>query len=158
MQLTLTRNAKYPTIYEGQTSTPADSPVYRDLFYQTAAGLLRRQQVHLDSDLLKSELQAALDRGDGVALRGRQEHLYSLTLSAGTSVAGREVRSLGLGDMGTLIVGLIRGESEIIPHGDTRLQVGDGLLVAATSDSIKQFRALVAAPQAKAVTRIATDL
>ncbi|MFZ1625467.1 MAG: chloride channel protein [Gammaproteobacteria bacterium] len=158
VQLTLTRNAKYPTIYEGQTSTPADSPVYRDLFYQTAAGLLRRQQVHLDSDLLKSELQAALDRGDGVALRGRQEHLYSLTLSAGTSVAGREVRSLGLGDMGTLIVGLIRGESEIIPHGDTRLQVGDGLLVAATSDSIKQFRALVAAPQAKAVTRIATDL
>ncbi|MGH8127944.1 MAG: chloride channel protein, partial [Gammaproteobacteria bacterium] len=144
VQFTLTRHAKHPTIYEAQVSTPADSPVYRDLYYQTAADLLRRQQVSLDRDILNSELQFALDRGEGVALRRRKEQLYSMNLAVGTAVAGKEVRSLGLADMDVLIVGLIRGESEIVPHGGTKLQVGDGLLVAASSDSIEQFRILIA--------------
>lgn len=144
VQFTLTRRARYPTIYEAQVPTPADSPVYRDLYYQTAANLLRQQEVTLDRDILSNELQIALDRGEGIALRRRKEQLYSLNLAAGTAVAGREVRSLGLAELHVLIVGLIRGESEIVPHGGTKLQVGDGLLVAASSDSIVQFRALVA--------------
>lgn len=147
VQLLLSRNAKYPTIYECQVRTPADSPVYRDLFYQTAADLLRRQSVHLDRDILSSELQAALDRGEGVALRRRQERLYSLTVPTGSPVAGMEVRSLGLTDIGALIVGVIRGEGDIIPHGGTRLQVHDALLVAATDESIGKFRALLQSPQ-----------
>ncbi len=146
MQIYLTRHAKHPTIYEAQVPTPADSPVYRDLYYQTAANLLRHQQVRLDRDILDSELQCALDRGEGVALSRHEEQLYSLSLSPGTPVAGREVRSLGLADMRVLIVGLIRGESEIVPNGDTKLQVGDGLLVAAKSGSIESFRALIAPP------------
>lgn len=144
VQFTLTRRTRYPTLYEAQVSTPADSPVYRDLFYETAADLLRRQQVRLDRDILNSELQYALDRGEGIALRRRKEQLYSLNLAAGTPVAGKEVRSLGLAEMGVLIVGLIRGESEIVPHGATKLQVGDALLVAAAGDSIEKFRELVA--------------
>lgn len=146
VQLTLTRNAKHPTIYEAQTRTPADSPVYRDLFYQTAADLLRRQQVHLDEDTLSGELQSALDRGEGVALRHRTERLYSLEVPVGSPVAGREIRSLGL--TGVLIVGLIRGEGDIVPGGGTKLQVGDGLLVAAAKGSIDQFRALIASSTA----------
>ena len=144
VQFRLTRHVRYPSLYEAQVLTPADSPVYRDMFYETAADLLRRQQVHLDRDILNSELQAALDLGEGVALRRRKERLYSLNLAAGTPVAGKEVRSLGLADMDVLIVGIIRGESEIVPHGDTKLQVGDSLLVAASSsDSIELFRTLV---------------
>jgi len=147
VQLTLTRHAKHPTIYDAQVPTPADSPVYRDLFYETAAGLLRRQQVHLDEDILSSELQAALDRGEGVALRHTTERLYTLEVPTGSPVAGREIRSLGLGDIGVLIVGLIRGESDIVPGGGTKLQVGDGLLVASSKSSIDEVRALIAPPQ-----------
>lgn len=147
VQLTLTRHAKHPTIYEAQVPTPADSPVYHDLFYQTAADLLRRQQVHLDEDILSSELQSALDRGEGVALRYSTQRLYSLVMPAGSPVAGREIRSLRLDEIGALIVGLIRGESDIVPHGGTKLQVGDGLLVAASTVSIDQFRALIAPSQ-----------
>ncbi len=147
VQLMLSRHAKYPTIYECQVGSPADSPVYREVFYQAAADLLRRQSVHLDRDILTSELQAALDRGDGVALRGRKEQLYSLVVPTGSLAAGKEVRSLGLAEMGALIVGLVRGEADIIPSGGTRLQVHDGLLVAATDDSIVKFRALIQSPQ-----------
>jgi CIC family chloride channel protein len=147
--MTLSRNAKYTTIYECQARTPADSPVYHQMFYQTAADLLRRQHVHLDRDILDSELQAVLSRGEGVAMYMRDERLYRLSIPAGSPVAGREVRSLGLGDMGALIVGVIRGEGEIIPNGGTRLQVRDGLLVAATEASIQKFRALIEPPQAE---------
>ncbi|MGH8272179.1 MAG: chloride channel protein, partial [Gammaproteobacteria bacterium] len=143
VQLYLTRHAKHPTIYEAQVPTPGDSPVHRELYYQTAADLLRRQQVTLDRDILTNELQFALERGEGVTLSRRKEQIYSLKLAAGTPVAGREVRSLGLAEMEVLIVGLIRGESEVVPHGGTKLQVGDGLLVAAEGASIEQFRKLI---------------
>ncbi len=149
VQLLLTRHARYPTLYESQVKTPAESPVYRDLFYQTAANLLRRQDVHLDRDILDSELQAVLDRGEGVALRRRQERLYSIALPAGSPAVGQELRSLGLGEMGVLIVGVVRGEGEIVPNGGTRLQVGDGLLVATTEEGMGRFRELTAAPQSE---------
>ena len=147
VQFTLTRRTKYPTLYEAQVPTPAESPVYRDAYYQTAADLLRRQQVTLDRDILTSELQSALDRGEGIPLSRRKEHLYSFTLPPGAPVAGKEVRTLGLGEMGVLIVGLIRGEGEIVPHGGTKLQVGDGLLVAATNETIEPFRAMITPPK-----------
>jgi CIC family chloride channel protein len=149
VQLMLSRNAKYTTIYECQARTPADSPIYHEMFYQTAADLLRRQRVRLDRDILDSELQAALARGEGVSMRMRQERLYHLSVPMGSPVAGREVRSLGLAEMGALIVGVVRGEGEIIPNGGTRLQVRDGLLVAATEESIQKFRALIGSPQAE---------
>lgn len=147
VQLLLSRNARYPTIYECQTSTPADSPVYRETFYRTAADLLRRKQVHLDRDILENELQAALERGEGIAMRMRAERLYSLSIPAGSPAAGREVRSLGLGDIGAIIVAVFRAESEIIPNGSTQLRVNDSLLVAATEQSIQTFRALIEPPK-----------
>ena len=110
--------------------------------------LLRRQQVHLDRDILDNELQAVLDRGEGVAIRMHQERIYRVLMPAGSPAAGKEVRSLGLDDIGALIVGVIRREGEIIPNGGTRLQVHDSLLVAATDESIEKFRALVSPPQA----------
>jgi Trk K+ transport system NAD-binding subunit len=48
--------------------------------------------------------------------------------------------------MNVLIVGLIRGEGDVVPNGSTRLQVGDQLLVAANSSGIEQFRNLIASP------------
>ncbi len=143
VQLTLTRHAKYPTIYEAQVPTPAESPVHRRAYYEAAVALLRRQEVQLDSDVLSSELQGALARGEGIPLTGRSEQLYSLALAPGSSVIGREVRSLGLADMGVVIVGLIRGEGDIVPRGDTRLRAGDQLLVAAGNDGIVAFQTLI---------------
>ncbi|MGH7057736.1 MAG: chloride channel protein [Acetobacteraceae bacterium] len=143
VQLALTRHAKYPNLYEAQVPSPAQSPVYREAYYETAADLLRHQRVHLDRDILSSELREALARGEGIPLTRSKERLYSLGVAPGSPVAGSEVRSLGLADMGVLIVGILRGESEIVPHGGTRLQVGDGLLAAAGDDGIERFRALI---------------
>ncbi|TAN08662.1 MAG: chloride channel protein [Rhodanobacteraceae bacterium] len=146
VQLALTRHAKYPTIYEAQVPTPAESPAHRRAYYEAAVGLLRRQEVRLDRDILSRELHGALARGEGIPLTGRSEQLYRLALAPGSPVVGREVRSLGLAAMGVVIVGLIRGEGDVVPGGGTRLQVGDQLLVAAGSDGIGKFRSLITAP------------
>lgn len=146
VQFALTRHAKYPTIYEAQVPTPAESPVHRVDYYEAVAGLLRRQETRLDHDILSSELHGALARGEAIPLTGRSEQLYRLALVPGSPVVGREVRSLGLADMGVVIVGLVRGEGDIVPHGGTRLQVGDQMLVAAGNDGIDQFRMLIVQP------------
>jgi len=72
-----------------------------------------------------------------------------LSMPSGSPVAGEEIRNLGLEDMGVIVVGVIRGEGQILPRGDTRLQVRDGLLVAATETSIQAFRAMIASPQSE---------
>ncbi len=144
VQFALTRRARYPTLYEAQVAEPGDSPVYRDLYYQTAAKLLRTRQIRLDRDILGSELQSALGRGEGVALNRRREQLYSIHLAADTPVAGREVRSLGLAEMQVLIVGIIRGDNEIVPNGGTELLAGDELLIAAEDEAIARFRKAIA--------------
>jgi CIC family chloride channel protein len=146
VQFALTRHAKYPTIYEAQVPTPAESPAHRRAYYEAAVGLLQRQEVRLDQDVLSRELHAALRRGEGIPLTRRNEQLYSVALAPGSPIVGSEVRGLGLADMGVVIVGLIRGESDIVPQGGTRLQVGDELLVATGSEGIERFRALIAPP------------
>ncbi len=143
VQFYLTRHAKYPTLYEAQVPTPAESPVHRGEFYHAAAELLRREQVTLDRDILSAELQHSLERGEGIPLSRRKEHLYSLQVPPGSSVVGREVRSLGLSDLQVLIVGIIRGDGDIVPHGGTTMQVGDGLLVASDPEHIDAFRLLL---------------
>lgn len=146
VQVALTRHAKYPTIYEAQVPTPTESPVHRKAYYEAAADLLRRQELRLDHDILSSELHSALARGEGIPLTRRSEQLYSLALTPGSPVVGMEVRDLGLADMGAVIVGLVRGEGDVVPHGGTKLQVGDQLLVATGQDGIEKFRALIATP------------
>lgn len=148
VQSALTRHAKYPTIYEAQVPTQAESPAHRRAYYEATVGLLRRQEVQLDRDILSKELHAALRRGEGIPLTEQRERLYSLALAPGSPAVGQEVRSLGLANMGVLIAGLIRGERDITPHGGTRLQVGDELLVAADDAGVEKFQKLIQPPEA----------
>jgi CIC family chloride channel protein len=147
VQTALTRNARYPTLYEAQVPSPASSAVHHDEYYRFAAELLRNKEVKLDRDILHSELMTALDSGEGVPLSRRREHLYNLILKSGSPVAGQQVRSLGLDRLHVLIVGVIRGEHEFVPHGSNHLHVGDGLLVASMPDGFKAFRELVEPPK-----------
>lgn len=147
VQMALTRNARYPTLYEAQVPTPAASPVYHDEYYRIAAGLLRKRAVKLDRDILHAELVDALASGEGLALRDSNEHLYSLSVPTGSPITGRQVRTLGLEQMHVLIVGIIRGEQEFVPHGGNELQVGDGLIIAATPEGLADFKKLITQPK-----------
>lgn len=142
VQSFLTRNARYPTLYEAQVRGPVDSPANLDTYRRIVADFLRERRVKVDMKVLDKHLDNALEGREGIPLLGGREHLISLPLRAGTPVAGQEVRALGVRDI--LIAGVLRGERHLVPTGDTRLQVGDQLLVAGTRAALEQFREQVA--------------
>ncbi|HYW91253.1 MAG TPA: chloride channel protein [Gammaproteobacteria bacterium] len=142
IQYSLTRGIKYPSLYEAQVAGPAESPVHHEQYYQTVAQLLRKRQVQLEEDIFLNKFTERLASGQPVPLSEGEEseRLYSMDIEPGSPIAGKEVRSLGFADI--LIVSVVRGEKQIIPNGDTRLRVGDHLVVAATPESVEDFRRL----------------
>jgi CIC family chloride channel protein len=79
-QYALTRRLKYPTLYEAQVMTLAESPVHRDAYYQVVANLLRQRQLQLDRELLSSEIAHTLASGAGILISHSEARLYGLGL------------------------------------------------------------------------------
>lgn len=145
VQVGLTRNAKYPTLYEAQEPIPATSPANVEMFTEIIADYLRQNRMRLDDTVIGRHLAMNLADGQGVPLARGGELLYRVTLESGTPAAGQEVRHVARPEV--VIVAVLRGEEDIVPGADTVLQVGDELLVAATPDSVEGFRKSVAPPE-----------
>ncbi|HKJ82843.1 MAG TPA: chloride channel protein [Mariprofundaceae bacterium] len=145
VQMALTRNAKYPTLYEAQELTPVESPANTEMFSKIIADFLRQHRVQLDGGTINRHLTIALANGEGIPLSRGHEQLYCVELEPGSDAAGQEVRQVACDDV--VIVGVLRGESEIVPGAGTVLQIGDELLIAATPASLEQFRQRIAPPE-----------
>jgi CIC family chloride channel protein len=145
VQVGLTRNAKYPTLYEAQEPIPATSPANTEMFSEIIADYLRQNRMRLDDTVVGRHLAMNLADGQGVPLARGGELLYRITLEPGTPAAGEEVRHVARPEV--VIVAVLRGEVDIVPGADTVLQVGDELLVAATPDSVEKFRKSIAPPE-----------
>jgi chloride channel protein, CIC family len=145
VQVGLTHNAKYPTLYEAQEPIPSASPANTEMFSEIIADYLRHNRMRLDDSVIGHHLAMNLADGQGVPLARGGELLYRIALESGTPAAGRQVRQVARANV--VIVMVLRGENEIVPGADTVLQVGDELLVAATPDSVEQFRMSIAPPE-----------
>lgn len=139
VQMQLTRNARYPTLYEDQVPAPENSPVHYETYYRVVANLLRDRKVKLEKDIFINQLKESLSEGDAIPIstRGGDECLYTLELPSHTRIHGQQVRHLGLQDV--LIVSVLRGNKEIIPIGSTQVCGGDRLVVAARPEAMKKF-------------------
>jgi chloride channel protein, CIC family len=147
VQYGLTRTFKYPSLYEAQVPTPSASPANTEVYSEIVSRFLRERRVRLDREIVHRHLKDTLATGVGVPLAYGQEHLFTIRLEPGTPAAGKQVREIAL--PGLVIVGVLRGEKEIVPGADTVLLVGDELLVATTQDVVKLFKERVAPPRAK---------
>ncbi|MHB8632132.1 MAG: potassium channel family protein [Candidatus Limnocylindria bacterium] len=72
-------------------------------------------------------------------LTGSHLELIEAEIAAGTPPAGQEVRSLGL-PKGSLIGGIVRQGQILHAHGDTRLEVGDRIIVFAPTVAEQEVR------------------
>ncbi len=142
VQVGLTRTFKYPTLYEAQVPSPAASPANAEMFSQIVADFL--QENRLDGGTLHHHLSMALANGDGIPLARGHELLYRVALDSGTPAAGQQVRHVACPDV--VIVGVLRGEKELVPAADTVLLVGDELLIAGTPSAVKDFKERVGPP------------
>ena len=145
VQSALTRNAKYPTLYEAQEPTPAASPANVEMFSEILTDYLHNNRMRLDDSTINHHLTMNLAEGQGVTLAHGHELLYRVTLEPGTPAAGKQVREVACENV--VIVVVLRGSLEMVPGAATVLEVGDDLLIAATPDSLAQFRQRIAPPE-----------
>ncbi|HKB59866.1 MAG TPA: chloride channel protein [Gallionellaceae bacterium] len=145
VQSTLTRNAKYPTLYEAQEATPATSPANVEMFSEIIADYLRHNRMRLDDTTLTHHLGLSLAEGHGVPLARGHELLYRVTLEPGTPAAGKQVRQMACEN--AVVVAVLRGSLEMVPGAATVLEVGDDLLLAATPEALAEFRRRIAPPE-----------
>ncbi|MEJ2686809.1 MAG: chloride channel protein, partial [Gammaproteobacteria bacterium] len=144
VQVSLTRTFKYPTLYEAQVPTPAASPANLEMYSEIVSSFLREKRVRIDRGTLHRHLESTLASGEGIPLAHGQEHIYRIALGPGTPAAGQQVRHVAV--PGVVIVGVLRGEKEIVPGADTVLLVGDELLVAAMPSSLEDFKERIGSP------------
>ncbi len=145
VQVALTRHAKYPSLYEAQVPRSVDSPAHHKIYYEAVANMLRQRKVRLDDDIVGQELMDRLSRGQGVPLIGGDEFLYSVEVHDDTVLAGYQLSTLNFPN-GTLLISLLRDQEVVVPKGDTILQVGDKLTIAATPQAMEALRSMLTEP------------
>jgi chloride channel protein, CIC family len=142
IQSALTRNAKYPTLYEAQVPRPSYSPAHRATYYRAVAGMLRRGDIRLEEDLMRQQLEDRLERGEAIPLasgrRGR-EYIYSVHMGKDSALAGVPLKDCHL-PSGLIVASVLRDHDVILPHGDTALQAGDHLVIVASEEGYAQMR------------------
>ncbi len=137
-------HAKYASLYEAQVPRPSDSPVHRNRYYQAVAGMLRQRKVRLEEDLVRQELADRLNQGESIPLVESScghEYLYSVQLGKHSIYVGRSLANCAL-SKDILVVSILRDQEAIMPHGDTVLESGDKLMIAATSEALEHFKKL----------------
>jgi trk system potassium uptake protein TrkA len=93
--------------------------------------------------LLTALVEEAVTVGTLVRLlqfEGGKAGLEEVTLAEGSPAAGQQVQALRL-PRNCTIVAVLREQSVIVPRGDTVLEVGDEVIVLATSDAEDDVRA-----------------
>ncbi|MHB8416210.1 MAG: chloride channel protein [Acidiferrobacteraceae bacterium] len=144
IQVALTRHHRYPTLYEAQVSLPIDSPVHQKLYQDIAAELLRTGKMVVDEDTLTGLIGDPLCAERGIPLIRGKERLFRIPLPAGTPIIGKRVRSLALANF--VVVAVLRQEHNLVPDNDTSFMVSDEIVIAATPESMDQFRHMMAPP------------
>lgn len=133
-QRVLTRNVKYPTLYEAQVASPTDSPAHQAEYLERAINNLRQQKIKLPVSLISKETSRILASGGSISLpNGKQ--LSTLQVDLGSSADGHILYDLDLiSDI--QVIAIFQGEIMISPIEKHKLQAGDWLIVIATETEL----------------------
>ncbi len=142
VQIWLTRNAKYPSLYEAQVPAPHDSPVHKQSHYQQVVDLLRQRELELDDDILFSSLWQKLSSGKAIPLRhhNADQYVFAIDVREGDEAAGRIIRDLKLPH--AVILSIDRNGEEFVPGAETRIDAGDRLLIACGKNTLPVLQPL----------------
>ena len=100
-----------------------------------AAELCRSKPIY--DELLARSLQSA-NKNDGSHCE-RQRNVIELAVCSGSPIDGHLIKEISWPEH-TLLVDVKRGESDLIPIGDTRLRAGDFLYVLTDDTLAKDLR------------------
>jgi len=146
IQVALSTNRRYRSLYEAQVASPVESPAHHERFLRGAFHLLTLRGVELPSDLDHLQLMPLLRAGVPLDLPdGKQLQLGTLT--AGSSWVGRSTTApLAVGE--AEIVAVLRGEQLHLPDPGLNLEVEDRLLFLASPAAWDDLRRLLESAEA----------
>lgn len=102
VQMGLTRNARYPSLYESQVPTPADSPVHQHEYCSRVFDRVLKGLEHLEPQLVEKEVAALLLAGREIPLVGDSVLLTTLPSTDMPTNSELQIHPTGIEILGIL--------------------------------------------------------
>ncbi len=130
VQMRLSTNLKYRSVYEAQVTSRADSPAHHEKHLEIALKILKQKSLPNLSETAQFDLVSLLRSGAPAELPGERRLVVGV-LKPESSLASRTVaeNEASLGELGMSIISIIRGEHMLAPRPDLTLTAGDRLIV-----------------------------
>lgn len=136
VQQFLTRNAKYPSLYEAQVVSPTDSPAHQAEYLETVINNLHQKKVQLPANLVTEEASRFLAAGGSISLPNGKK-LATLQVDPKSVSNGKLLSDLGL--MADIqVIAIFQGETMISQFEKHQLQAGDLLVVVASRTGLSK--------------------
>jgi len=141
VQKELSVKLKYPTLYEGQVEGRPDSPAHQVEHLETAIRLLAKRQVRVPQTISHVDLRTLLETGLPIDLPGSRHLVIEPVTKDGVYEGKRAMECCPAENRERMdLVVVFRDGKLIFPHEDTRLKVGDRLLLIASQDALQSMK------------------
>jgi len=146
IQSWLTRNARYPTLYEAQVKTRSQSPVHHTEYLNTALNIVRDAKTKLSENLTPINMKDLLRVGMPVTVDDNGRSVYLGVVRKTSPLVGRPLKAIFQGKGHLLIMSILREEKFLIPDGDTILEPWDRLVVVISRQEYANYRDMLRIP------------
>jgi chloride channel protein, CIC family len=140
-QRALTAHSKYPTLYESQVEMREDSPLHQGVFVRRALEMLETGSLEA-ADVRLPRLVNLLRFGEPVPVGEGGAMLVTVSVHAGSALAGRTVAEVFADLHGATAVAVLRGRELVAPRGATEFTPGDQVLCVSVEDAYQRLMAM----------------
>jgi CIC family chloride channel protein len=136
----LTMKARYPSLYEAQVPTLADSPAHHSRFLQTAIKLLKSGSTNIPPDLTRLEVQDLLRLGIPIPLGVAAKTIYQGRIRPDATCVGKPIKECWFSPYKAQILAIIHSDVALIPGPETVLSRHDLVIVALSPENYPEVR------------------
>jgi CIC family chloride channel protein len=139
VQRRLTARVRYPTLYEAQVATRADSPAHHAEHLRIALRLLKERRDFDPSAVGQVDFLSLLRTGIPIEVPGGRRLVIGVLRADSPYVQQRPGTTHGALDDGTQVIAIIRGGHMMVPRPDVALEAGDRLILLTGEAALKDL-------------------
>ncbi|MEJ2672084.1 MAG: chloride channel protein [Deltaproteobacteria bacterium] len=136
----IAKKGQYPSLYEDQVPTRADSPAHHHRFLHTAIKLLKSGTANIPEDLTPLEVQDLLRLGIPIPLGVAAKTIYQGRIRPDASCVGKPIKECWFSPYKAQILAIIHSEAALIPGPETVLSRHDLVIVALSPENYPEVR------------------
>jgi len=131
VQRAVSEKFRYSRLYEAQVELRSDSPTHHESMLRAAFAVLEQGPLVDLRGISFPHLASLLRHGRPIPIHGGQGCLFATNIASDSKIAGRTIADTFDQFPDLVAVAIIRDQRVHLPRGDTRLEEGDQLLIAA---------------------------